>query len=381
MSTSAGPSLPSWFRRPLQDSGQQSRVLPEPAESRVSLFANAVYYPNYRIYRQQPPSSLSLGHISHVFYAFARLATDGTVYLSDAYADAQIEVDGTNGCLNALTNLKQQYPLLKVILSIGGGGPGSAPFAEVASSGTTRNTFAMSARTLIDEYGLDGIDIDWEHPSDAQQGHDYLQLLAAARAYLPSPVYILTSALPAGTWALQHIDLSLASLYLDIINLMAYDFCGPWLDATGHQAQLFAPQRPHNDAAMTSGHSAVTYMRSRGVPASKILLGIPAYGRSFTGATNTAQRYAGSGGEGGTFEYRDLPRPGAQEYVDTHVGAAYCVGGDGGFVTYDNARTVQMKANYVTQNQLGGLFYWTGTADAQSPRSLVETGYNALHDL
>ena len=78
--------------------------------------------------------------------------------LSDAYADAQIEVDGTNGCLNALTNLKQQYPLLKVILSVGGGGPGSAPFAEVASSGTTRNTFAMSARALIDEYGLDGID-------------------------------------------------------------------------------------------------------------------------------------------------------------------------------------------------------------------------------
>ena len=78
--------------------------------------------------------------------------------LSDEYADAQIEVDGTNGCLNALNNLKQQYPLLKIILSIGGGGPGSAPFAEVATNGTKRTTFAMSARALVDEYGLDGID-------------------------------------------------------------------------------------------------------------------------------------------------------------------------------------------------------------------------------
>ena len=78
--------------------------------------------------------------------------------LSDEYADTRIEVDGTTGCLNALNDLKQQYPLLKVILSIGGGGPGSAPFAEVASSGTKRNTFAMSARALVDEYGLDGID-------------------------------------------------------------------------------------------------------------------------------------------------------------------------------------------------------------------------------
>ena len=67
-------------------------------------------------------------------------------------------VDGTNGCLNALNALKQHQPHLKVILSIGGGGPGSAPFAEVASNRTTRDTFAISARALVDEYGLDGID-------------------------------------------------------------------------------------------------------------------------------------------------------------------------------------------------------------------------------
>lgn len=222
--------------------------------------------------------------------------------------------------------------------------------------------------------------MDWEHPSDLQQGIHYIHLLAALRAYLPSPRYILTSALPAGEWALSNINLGVVQNYLDHVNLMTYDFSGPWVDLAGHQAQLWSPQNPHCDGASISCHSAVSYMLAQGVPSKKILLGIPAYGRSFLGASLVGQSYNGHAGEEGTFEYQTLPRPGAQEYVDEQVGAAFCVGGDGGFVTYDNPQTVRMKAKYVTQNRLGGMFYWTGTADAKGPRSLVETGYNALHD-
>ena len=160
---------------------------------------------------------------------------------------------------------------------------------------------------------------------------------------------------------------------------MAYDFSGPWTQATGHHAQLHTPQQPHSDSARISCNSAVMYMLSKGVPSRKILLGIPAYGRSFLGASKPGDRFTGHGGEEGTFEYKDLPRPGAQELVDEHVGAAFCVGGDGGFVTYDNPRTVQLKAHFVKQRRLGGLFYWTGTADVKGPRSLIETGYNSLH--
>ena len=222
--------------------------------------------------------------------------------------------------------------------------------------------------------------VDWEHPQDAQQGANYLLLLEAIRNFLPSP-FFLTSALNADAWVLDNIDVGRASTYLDMINLMTYDFSGPWVDSSGHQAQLFTPQHPHNHAAATSCHSAVSYMRARGVPPNKILLGIPAYGRSFLGVNGIAQRATGSGGEDGVFEYHELPRPGAQEYVDMQIGAAYCIGGDGGFVTYDNPQTVQMKAHYVKRARLGGLFYWAGTGDVRGPRSLVETGYNTLHDL
>ena len=117
------------------------------------------------------------------------------------------------------------------------------------------------------------------------------------------------------------------------------------------------------------------------MPANKIVLGIPAYGRSFVGAAKVGQAFSSSAGEEGTFEYKDLPRPGAKEQVDKTLGAAYCVDADAGFVSYDNPDTVRMKATYARQLRLGGLFYWTGTADVKGERSLIEAGYTTLHYL
>ena len=205
-------------------------------------------------------------------------------------------------------------------------------------------------------------------------------LLDAARRYLPAPQFILTSALPAGIWALGNISLSIAHNILDFINLMTYDFSGPWVDTCGHHAQLYSPPVHHSSAAYLSCDSAVTYLRNVGVPLSKIILGIPVYGRSFLGVDTTTNKYTGHGGEEGTFEYRDLPRPGAKEYVDKELGAAFCIGGDGGFVSYDNPTTVAMKATYATQNGLGGLFFWTAMADASGSRSLIETAFRTLHN-
>lgn len=199
---------------------------------------------------------------------------------------------------------------------------------------------------------------------------------------LPSPRYTLTSALPAGEWALKHINLAVAQQYVDLFMVMCYDFSGPWLDRTGHQAQLFTPSSPHNDAALTSCQSAVTYFQNFSVYSKKILLGIPVYGRSFTGADDINQPFSGSDGEDGVFDYSELPRPGAKEVHDESLGAAYCVdGSDGGFVSYDTPRTVEQKAKYVANMGLGGLFYWHIVADKRGVNSLLETGYNTLHEL
>jgi chitinase len=160
--------------------------------------------------------------------------------------------------------------------------------------------------------------------------------------------------------------------------MMGYDFAGSWTELSGHQAQLHSPPNPHNAFAKRSVEKGVEYLQAHGVPPKKILIGIPVYGRSFLGVTGVGQPLRGEGGENGIFEYKDLPRPGTEEITDRKLGAAFCVGGDGGFVSYDNPETVKMKAKFAKERKIAGLFYWTGTYDADTPRSLVETGYTEL---
>lgn len=339
------------------------------------MLSNAVYYPNYRVYRGETPASMDYNCISHVFYAFAHLYPDGSIFLSDEVADARMPVDGASGCLGSFMRLKEQHEHLQLILSIGGGAA-SQNFATVASTALTRDNFGRSAKGLVDASNFDGIDIDWEHPSDPEQGRNFLDLLAAVRLHLPANRYLLTAALPAGQWALQNIDLNKAQDYLDFINLMAYDFTGSWTPTAGHHAQLFP-----GSAGEASGSAAVEYVISTGFPAARILLGVPLYGRSFLGASGPGQGYNGHGGQDGTFDYKILPRPDTEEIVNTRVVAAFCTGGDGGFVSYDNPETVRIKARWSREMRLGGLFYWAGTADVPpGPRSLISAGYKALHD-
>jgi chitinase len=105
----------------------------------------------------------------------------------------------------------------------------------------------------------------------------------------------------------------------------------------------------------------------------------PNYFTRVLGTNGIGSRFNGNGGEEETFEYKDLPQAGTTEQVDRAVGAAFCIGGGGGFVSYDNPETVGMKASFVVEKRLGGIFYWTATADSTGPRSLIETGFRALH--
>ena len=302
-----------------------------------------------------------------------------------------MDIDGVKGAIRACVQLKQQSPQLKVIMSIGGGG-NSKHFAAVAADSALRDAFAKSCKQMVDTYQLDGIDseslqiplhfqpclqrhvVDWEHPDSKAEGTNFTLLLAALRTQLPRPLYTLTAALPAAQWCLQNIPkLSNAVSHLTFLNLMAYDFTGSWTSTSGHHSPLYAAK------GAQSANAGVQYCLSQGVPSSKLLLGIPCYGRSFLGCDRPGQTHKGCGGEDGAFEYRDLPRPDATEVVDQGAIAAYCVGGDGGFVSYDNPFTVSKKAKFVRQEKLGGLFYWTGTGDKSAEEGLVYNGYTALH--
>ena len=314
-------------------------------------------------------------------------------------------MDGTKGCINAFQNLRREkHPNLKLILSIGGGAH-SQLFNEITSNMIHLERFVYTARKLINELGMDGIDIDWEVPSNEGQGRRYTLLLARLRAVLPSPKYIVTTAVPAALCALKNMNLGEAAGYVDMINLMAYDFVGPYPSITksGHQSQLRSPQMADedDDAAKTSGEAAMKYLLEQGVAREKIILGVPLYGRSFLGASGPGQPFNGHGGdEEGSFEYRHLPikhgqekaaghsadddaiTPCAEQY-DATLAAAWYVGPQtkegGGFITYDNAMSVEAKARFVKEEGLGGLFYWhIGFDKPKGQGSLVDVGGKVL---
>lgn len=92
-------------------------------------------------------------------------ANQSSQQLSDEWADSQMPVDGTEGCLRSFTQLKVQYTDLKVILSVGGGGKGSENFAQVARNPEKVENFVTSARQLVDQFQLDGIDSKLPHPT------------------------------------------------------------------------------------------------------------------------------------------------------------------------------------------------------------------------
>lgn len=352
-----------------------------------------IYQKNYHV-ADIPASKLNV-----INYAFAKPTSAGDVVLFDEWAAVQRPYPGDLtsqpllGNFHQLLKLKQANPHLITMISIGGWTL-SGEFSDIALTPSSRDKFARSAVAFVKKYGFDGVDIDWEYPVGGglgsnkvrpQDKQNYTLLLRELRRQLDAAAasdgkkYYLSIAAPAGPGNIANFELVNISAVCDWVNLMSYDLHGDWENTTGHHAGLRAA--PGNPLSVEA--AVATYLASGFTP-SKLVIGVPFYGRAWKGVgpTNNGLRQPSRGGLPGTYppdmewEYRDIlnrltSRPGVyQRFWDSSakVPWLYAATENGGtFVTYEDTESLGHKTQMIRDRSLGGVMFWELSSDSKNP--------------
>ncbi|KAG5642217.1 hypothetical protein DXG03_003385 [Asterophora parasitica] len=346
------------------------------------------YFVNWGIYgRKYPPSKIPTDDLTHILYSFANLKSDtGEVFLSDDWADKDIHYEGdswgdegTNlyGNLKAIYNIKKQNRNIKVILSIGGWSYSSSIHPVVVDP-SLRANFVESAVKILEDYGLDGLDVDYEFPQNDEQARGYAELLQELRIALDNHAsskgtdyrFLLSVAAPCGPESYQKLHVADMDQALDFWNLMAYDFSGSWDQIANHQANLYG--------GPVSVSQAINFYINQGVSRSKIVMGIPLYGRSFAATHGPGTSFNGVGGgtwEQGVYDYRTLPLPGAHVLHDEQARASWSYDeSKGEMVSFDSEQVGWWKGEYIRNEGLAGSMFWDLSGDKGSDREGMEGG-------
>lgn len=237
--------------------------------------------------------------------------------------------------LRQMVALKKQNPKLKVMLSVGGWGSGR--FSEMAASDENRLLFAKDCQKVVEEFGLDGIDIDWEYPTQSSAGissslsdtRNFTLLMRDLRQQLGDK--LLTCATIASG---EFIDFRNCIQYLDMVNVMSYDMGNP----PYHHSALYPSEISNR---MTTSEAIDAHLKA-GVPCEKLVMGMPLYGRGKQGYTTEPDSTKGV-----------TERWHGQSMVP------YLVDSQGELVMgFENERSISIKCQYIIDHRLLGGMYW-----------------------
>lgn len=276
--------------------------------------------------------------LTHINFSFAKIDSD---FETLTIRDRKISR------LRQIVALKNDKPGLKVLLSVGGWGAGN--FSEMAADETHRKHFCQSCLKAVKEYGLDGIDLDWEYPTSSSAGissspndtRNFTLLLKDLREEL-GPDRLITMASEASA---HYIDWSSALEYLDFVNVMSYDMGRP----PTHNAALY----PSAHTKMSCDEAVAKHF-AKGVPYNKMTLGMAFFGRV---DRNILQ--------GDELDYNEIiGLTGFFKRWDEQAMVPYLTDAAGTMVlSYDDETSIGLKADYVKAKGLLGAMYWDIEAD------------------
>ena len=327
----------------------------------------------------------------------------------DGVADAPGQA--LSGNFNQLRKLKQRFPDLRVVMSLGGF-TGSTFFSDAALTADSRARFVASCIDLFIKGNLpggagaaagvfDGFDIDWEWPVIGLAPGTHFRpedrvnntlLLAEFRRQLNAlgrqndRHYLLTQFLPADPAKIRAaFEVPRLFEQLDWATVQGYDLHGTWESTTNHQSALFSPRGDPSPEKFSVNLAIGTYLAMR-APARKLVLGVPFYSRGWTGVPNVNHGLfqTSTGAAAGTFEagvddFKVLAaRPGFSLFRDRRDGVAWLYDGTN-FWTFDDPVALTEKMRFVRSRHLGGAMAWSLDADDTSA-SLVRAMDRGLND-
>ena len=368
-------------------------------EEPTADFAVMAYYVPEEAY---DPGALPLDQLTHIIYSFSRVA------------DGEMQLDGeAGGKLQQLVAQKEQHPHLNVMLACGGWGAGG--FSDMAATAEGRHKFVQSTISMIEEYQLDGIDIDWEYPALDWAGIDareedtqtFTLLLKELREQMDSldrPL-LLTFASAGWQYYYEKIELREVMKYVDYMNVMTYDQVTATLPFTAHHTPLgriteedvedqpfYSYVQQRQDSAAAQGHppyeprsvkNIVDFCLKQGVNPGQIVIGAAFYGRAWKGVPphNHGLYQPNTGTFIGWSAYRDIReqyegKNGYTRYWDEVAEAPYLYNPtDSIFFSYDDTASVKLKTAYAIEQDLGGIMFWELGNDTKQDNSLVEAIY------
>jgi chitinase len=399
------------------------------------------YFAQWRIYSGFFPKAVdesgAADRLTDINYAFGNVSEDGQCFIrneagvGDAFADFQRSyaagesVDGVadsdtqalRGNFNQLRKLKLKHPQLRTLISLGGF-TWSKFFSNAALTPQSRRRFAQSCIDLYIKGNLpllpdsnagglgagagvfDGIDIDWEYPAAEgaagnvvrpEDTRNFTLLLAELRRQLDAlgranhRHYLLTAAVPAGFDKIAKLEVGKIHRSLDWLNLLTYDFHGPW-EATGpaqfHSNLFLRPDDPNpvGSPVRVSVDDVVSAYLRGGTPSRKIVIGTPFYGHGWTGVPDGGRHGLFQPATGpaadpefgpGTASFRTLKNFAGQGFRDPVTRGFWKYDGTT-FWAYDDPGVLLDKTGYVLARRLGGLMMWELSLDDERA-TLVRT--------